>query len=530
MKRLTRFKDSTGEVSIMRHPRFLQAAAVLTVLLSCALPVARGADQTISLSTIATDAYFAGDINSCAIQLNNITTVGNHQFLAYYNTARTVVIARRDSDAANWQTYNTGLTVATNEITDDHNVIAIAVDSAGYMHMSWNMHNQSLNYAVSNSTVTGSTLGSIAFTKQTAANAPTLFPSAGATTAAVTYPIFKSIPNSNNLLFTYRNGGTGGGSGNGNQFFNVYSPSTNTWTNKLVINGVLNSVNAYLNTPVYDSNDDLLLSWTWRSSPAWQTNSNIMFAKSPDNANTWYKQNGTTQYNPLPIIYSGSPAASVAQIIKTIPQNSSLINQTTMAVDGQDRPLIATWWAPGWNTVTNSGNPNRQYMLVYYDGTQWKTSQITNRTSDTAIDTSAFAVRDLGRPIVLVDDRDRVLVVTRSHDSGMGKFKDPNLTDNELVVYYTSNLSSPTPTWNSVTLDTGNMGALEPTFDAALWESENKLALFYEPVGLTGQTSGTVKVLQWDERAFFASVPEPASGLLVALGGLMALRRRRRTT
>src|SRR5205823_2644311 len=207
-------------------------------------------------------------------------------------------------------------------------------------------------------------------TQQTAANAPTLFPNSGATTNEVTYPQFYKIPNSSNLLFIYRNGGAGGGSGNGNEYFNVYNPTTNAWTNNLVINGEQTSVNGYLNSMAYTSTNNLLMSWTWRASSAWQTNSNIMFAQSPDNGTTWYKQGGTTQYT-LPIIQSGSPAASVAQVIKNIPQNSSFINQTSMTVDNDDNPLIGTWWAPNWNVATSSGDPNRQYMLVYYTGTQW---------------------------------------------------------------------------------------------------------------------------------------------------------------
>jgi len=508
----------------------LRSAARVAAVAAMVWPFARGArgsDLTINLSTVATDPYFAGDINSCAIQLNNITTAGTHEFLAYYNTSRTIVIARRDLGSTNWQTYNTGFSIASNEITDDHNVIAIGVDSGGFLHMSWNMHNVSLNYAISAAPVTGDMLSSISFDTKTAANAPSLFSNAGATTNEVTYPIFMPIPGSSNMLFTYRNGGAGGGSGNGNQYFDVYNPTAGTWTNKLAINGEQTSVNAYLNSPVYTSTNNLLMSWTWRASPAWQTNSNIMFAQSPDNGNTWFKQGGTTQYT-LPIIQSGTPSGAVAQVIKTIPQNSSFINQTSMTVDNEDHPIIATWWAPNWNPATNSGDPNRQYMLEYYTGTQWKTSQITHRTSDTAIDTSAFAVRDLGRPIVLVDDRDRVLVVTRSQDTAMGKFSDPTVQNNDIVIYYTSNLSSGSPTWNSVTLDTADMGSWEPTYDATLWQTQHKLALFYEPVGITGQTSSAVKVLEWDEAAFFANVPEPATASSVALLALLALRRGRR--
>jgi hypothetical protein len=500
----------------------------LLALAPVAAPPARA--QNVTFSTVATNAYGAGDVNSCAIALNNLTTVGNFQFVGYYDNGNNLMIGRRALGSSGWQTYNTGISITAGEITDDHNVIALAVDSAGRMHVSWNMHNAPLNYAISNAPVTGSTLSSVSFTQQTAANAPTLFPNSGATTNEATYPQFYSIPGSGNLLFTYRNGGPGGGSGNGNQYFNVYNPSSNTWTNNLVINGVQTSVNAYLNSMAYTSTNNLLMSWTWRATPNWQTNSNIMFAQSPDNGTTWFKQGGTVQYG-LPIIQSGTPANSVAQVIKNIPQNSSFINQTSMTVDRNDNPIIATYFAPNWNPATGTGDPNRQYMLVYYTGTQWQTSQISHRTSDTAIDTSGNNVRDLARPIVLVDQQNRVLVVTRSEDTAMGSFSNPSTPHNNIVVYYTTNLGSGNPTWNSLTLDGTNMGSWEPTYDSALWAAQNKLDLFFEPSGLSGQTTGTLKVLEWNEQAFFSPVPEPPMVLLVSavIGGLAAWRRSRRT-
>src|SRR3954466_8928069 len=102
------------------------------------LAAAPVAAQYTSFSTIATNPYFAGDINSCAIQVNNLTTIAGYQFAAYYDTSRRLMIARRATGSPTWTTFNSGFSIASTEITDDHNVIAIAVDSAGIMHLSWN--------------------------------------------------------------------------------------------------------------------------------------------------------------------------------------------------------------------------------------------------------------------------------------------------------------------------------------------------------------------------------------------------------
>jgi autotransporter-associated beta strand protein len=483
------------------------AFAILTLISVIAFITTSARAQFTTFSTVANNAYATGDVNSCAIGINNLTTVGNFQFIAYYNNLSHVMVGRRTLGTSTWQTFDSGYTGTT---SDDHDVIGIAVDSAGFMHMSWDMHNVGLNYAISNATVTGTTLSSLVFTTQTAANAPTLFPSGGSTTNEVTYPQFYSIPNSNNLLFTYRNGGTGGGSGNGDQFVNIYNPANHTWTNNMVINGEQTSVNGYLNRMAYTSTGNLLATWTWRATPNWQTNSDMMYAQSPDNGTTWYQQGGTTQYA-LPIIQNtsnGGTPAQVAQVIKSIPQNSSYINQTSMTVDANNNPIVATYWAPNWNTVTNSGDPNRQYMLVYYDGAAWRTSQITSRISDTVIDASGSNVRDLGRPVVLSDNQGRVLVVTRSEDTSMGSYSNPSTPNNNIVVYYNTAASldsaNPIP-WRSISIDAANMGAWEPTYDSALWTSQNKLSLFYEPVNL-GLSSATLKVLDWDEVGYFASL------------------------
>ncbi len=42
-------------------------------------------------------------------------------------------------------------------------------------------------------------------------------------------------------------------------------------------------------------------------------------------------------------------------------------------------------------------------MLVYSDGSTWRSSHVPNRTSDNMFGTSGGYVRNIGRPLVLVD-------------------------------------------------------------------------------------------------------------------------------
>jgi hypothetical protein len=476
-----------------------------------------------------------GDINSCSVDLDNLITAGNYQYVAYYgplSSTSQVFLARRAIGTTNWSvinainTANTNLAIgsdssnsAGNTVQDDHNVIALGVDSSGFMHVAWGMHNTNLSaagaspgYYISSAPVNGSSwstsgAGAIKFAKQN-----TLV---GANENEVTYPSFYNLPGSTQLLFSYRQGGAGGGSGNGDQYFDRYDPGNHTFTSTRVINGMDANVNAYLNNMTYDSQGNLLMTWTWRATSNWQTNSNIMFAQSPDNGVTWYKQGGATQYA-LPIIQSGSPVAAVAQTVWNIPQQSSFINQTSMTVDNNDHPIVATWWAPGTTGSTNAqlapnqttNNPNRQYMLVYYDGSQWRKSQVSNRTSDTVFDTGGGSVRDLGRPLVMVDKQNRVLVVMRYRDASNPNNHDPN---NSIVLAYNEDLMTGNvisdANWKYLTLSTANMGNYEPTFDASMWKTSGILDLFYEPsMGVSPFTTQPVSILEWNEQQFFAAL------------------------
>jgi hypothetical protein len=518
--------------------------AILLAAFCSVAPAQTGTNGTVTFIPLATNAYGTDDLNSCGIIRDNLVTIDGYQFVAYYSyntpgrsgdSSGTIELARRAVGSTTWTTVDTKITVTvgTNGVSadsiitngiDDHDVIAMAVDGNGDMHISWGMHNVALNYDISSNSVIGSTFAPT-FVQQTATNDPALF---SAFTASgidqPTYPEFYYAENSNgtpngNLVFDFRNpaSASGGGSGNGNTYFTTYTSSTKTFADpEEVLDGGDTSVNGYQNGLVYTSTGNLLMSWTWRATPTYQTNEDEMFAQSPDNGVTWYQQGGTTPYT-LPIVQSqvvGTTSAQVAQIVENIPQNSSLINQSWMTVDKNNNPVIATWLTPNGNAVTG-GDPNRQYELYYYTGTQWEASQISNRQNDDGYDTSGNDVRDLARPVVVVDNSNRVLVVTRSEDSGLiGGAMPTTLTGNNIVVYWNTmaSLDSANPAaWNAITLDTANMGEWEPTYDQLLWNSTNTLDLFYEPVGLSGETSATAQILQWNEPQFFSTLSNASS-------------------
>jgi BNR repeat-containing family member len=435
--------------------------------------------------------YATADTNTMPFASYSVITSGNYQFVTYYNTLQHVTIARRQLGTTTWSTTDTGFTA--NDITDDHDMISIGIDGNGIMHMSWGMHNNSLKYT----TTTASVLNNnpISFNSSMASSMPISAPSGGYTNE-ITYPQFYNIPGSGDLLFWYRVGGAGGGSGNGNLNLNRYSAATGTWSEVKapVLDGITNSVNAYPNTMVINSQGIYEISWTWRATSDYQSNSNICYAQST-NGTTWTSITGAA-------INSGSGAIglySPNQTIVSIPQGSSLMNQTSMTNDLYGHPMIATYWAPGGNTDSGAA---RQYELVYYNGTSWQTSQVTNRPREPKItDNNSTHIREMGRPVVLSDQDNRTLMIVRYNEDRTTGTKDIFGTTyrNNIIVYY----STDNQHWSFLDLTPNtDMGQYEANYDPVNWKQNGVLDLFYQQVPNT-QTSTMVSLLEWNARSYF---------------------------
>jgi hypothetical protein len=445
----------------------------------------------------------SSDINATAFICSGLTTVGNQQFLAYYGRHQTdatypynntVWIARRTIGSNSWEVFRTSFTA--NDITDGHDVVVFGIDGGGYMHLTWGMHNATLHYARSTGPVTGS--DPISF----GADLGTMT----GTETSVTYPQFLAMPNGD-LLFIYRVGASGGG----DTWLNRWSLAAQTWSNVNFSNGVpiqfikglwsSANYNAYPQMPCLDDVGDLFFVWTWRETPAYESNHDLNFAKSPDGGVTWQQFDGTP-YD-LPISKSGENGDpnTIAQIIMSIPQNSSLINQAGMTLDASNNPVIATWWAPG----SSGGNYRRQYMVVFPDSNGvWQARQIFNRTNDPAgtmmLDS---AVRDLGRPVVVCDQQNRLIVIYRD-----------NFGSNGLTVAYSLPYAvDPQRTnWTTMDLTTDNLGNYEPVIDLPRWKKDGVLDIVYQASSGEGynppaNNASPIGVLEWNAASFFNHHP-----------------------
>src|SRR3954447_3598742 len=484
---------------LVRHPMRLIFPALLAIY--CCAPAAAQVDPLsfvhiipVTDNNAATDdSGFDNYINSTSFKIQSLVTVDKYQFIAYYdqgtsNANRNVTIARRDvTNLTNvWAITHTAFT--SNDSTDAHDVISIGIDGTGFLHMSWGMHNNNLLYTESTASVLND--NPMSFVGQATGNSAAINTMTGANETSVTYPNFYSIPGTEDLLFNYRTGS----SGDGIYHISKYNAATKTWsfTNQDWIartdsRGL--SYNAYPHNMIYDSHGGLHASWTFRynsDSPAgeigYQTNHNIYYGYSPDNGATWYRDPAGT------VPYGGVIDDVTSQIAIPIPEGSSLINTGTMAVDSHDNPVIATYWAPHAHDAVPDNR--RQYMFAYYDGANWKQSQITNRrVDDPAVKTAETALPDswMGRPQLMVDDYNRAFVVYNDNE-GMTNVTVAVSQAASRDDWETYELTS-VPT--SIGTDT-----IELTYDRARWQQDRTMSLFYQPQ--IGGNASPVSVLEWN--------------------------------
>lgn len=400
---------------------------------------------------------WAGNSNNAVIfRRNSVVTDGDMQYVAFYDETGHVVLARRVLGSAEWEIQQTPL---TGNVADAHNCISLMVDGDGYLHLSWDHHNNRLRYVRSVSP------GSLELTD--------LLSMTGLVEEKVTYPQFYRLAGGD-LLFFYRDGM----SGNGNLMLNRYSTRAQQWTQ--IQNSFIDGEgerNAYWQIAI-DSNETIHLSWVWRETPDVATNHDLCYARSDDGGVTWQKSTG--EVYDLPITQNS------AEIACAIPQGHELINQTSMCADGLGRPYIASYWRP-------PGTEIPQYHLVYHDGESWQVSQVSQRTMPFTLGGVGTRRIPISRPLIVAAaerDATRAYLVFRDEER-----------ESRVSVASCADLGN--AAWQISYLTETSVGHWEPTYDSELWESARELHLFVQFVG-QGEREGVeavppqmVSILEW---------------------------------
>jgi hypothetical protein len=401
-------------------------------------------------------AWANNSVNTVIFRRNSLVTFKNTQYIAYYDEQKNVVLGKRDINSKDWELK---VTRYKGDATDAHKSISIMVDGDGFLHMSWGMHGGPFNYCKSLSA------GSLELGPIT--------PMTGFKEKSVTYPEFYRLANGN-LLFLYRDGG----SGNGSLMLNSYNIQTKKWTN--LQDGWINGENQ--RSPywqmVIDNKGAIHISWVWRETGDVSTNHDMCYAKSEDGGITWKKSTG--EMYKLPI------TAATAEYALKIPEKSDLINSTAIAVDENDNPYIVSYWK-------KVGDSTPQYRLIYKTGNVWETQQISNRKTPFSLSGGGTKRIPISRPLLIVTEKNHkkhAYVFFRDEERG-----------NKVSVAISKNLES--KKWKYKDLTKSPVGLWEPTYDTELWKNNKILNLFVQNVEQgDGETTIDLKgqkanVLQW---------------------------------
>lgn len=394
-------------------------------LLVTLVPLQTRAQQLVPVGK----GYSQTSVNTTVFRNSSLVSQGDKQYITYYDPEGYVVIGRRQLDSDRWTLRRTSY---KGNVRDAHNVISMGVDGAGYLHLSFDHHGHPLRYC-----------------RSVAPDSLELGPlesMTGTNEQDVTYPEFYRLADGG-LLFAYRSGA----SGRGNMVLNRYDIQTRRWSRvqDILIDGE-NQRNAYWQLYV-DAAGTIHVSWVWRETWMVETNHDLCYARSRDGGHTWEQADGTPYTLPI--------RAGNAEYACRIPQNSELINQTSMSADAEGHPYIATYWRDADSEVP-------QYRLVWHDGRAWHQRQVSQRTIPFSLKGGGTKMIPISRPR-LVAHQGKVYYIFRDAER-----------DSRVSMYYTKKLIK--GRWKVKDLTDFSVDAWEPSLDMELWKQQQRLHLFVQ--------------------------------------------------
>ncbi|MGA2231956.1 MAG: BNR repeat-containing protein [Tepidisphaeraceae bacterium] len=377
-------------------------------------------------------AYAATTVNTTIYRVNALASAGGFQFVTYYDPDGRIVVGRRHINDAIWDLEPLQ---TKGKVTDAHNDVVLGISSDGFVHLSFNHHDQPLHYCVSAHPYDPTSFGP----QQ---------PMTGQNESKVTYPQFIAGPGGT-LYFFYRDGA----SGNGSLCLNLYDPAAKKWHAiwHPLIDGE-NKCNPYWWRPAIAADGSIHLAWCWRDTPDAETNHDICYAVSHDGGLTWFRSDGKPQKVPI--------TPENAEVIAAIPKGSNLINQCSAAVDEKGRPHLAQYM--------NDANGIPQYFHIWFDGTTWQRNQVSKRTRGFSLNGTGSLAISISRPEIAISKSGNVYFITRDAEFGGG------------IRLYRA--QEPYQDWTAIDLTTNDLGNWEPEYDVTRWPRDGLLDLFVLPV------------------------------------------------
>lgn len=375
------------------------------------------------------EGYSNTSVNTTVFRNSSLVTDEDVQYISYYDPEGYLVLGKRKLNESDWTLQRSQY---KGNVADAHNVISMMVDGEGYIHVSFDHHGHPLNYCRSLKP------GSLELGPKEAMT--------GTDEQDVTYPEFYKMPEGD-LIFVYRSGA----SGRGNLIMNRYDLDTHKWerVQDILIDGE-GQRNAYWQLYV-DEKGTIHLSWVWRETWLVETNHDLCYASSPDGGKTWYKSTGEKYMLPI--------RKDNAEYAWRIPQNSELINQTSMCTDADGHPYIVTYWREADSDVP-------QYRVVWNDGKQWQMRPVVERTLAFSLKGGGTKMIPIARPRIVVDGN-KAYFVFRDAERG-----------SKVSMAYTKDLRQ--GEWKVKDLTDFLVEAWEPSLDTELWKQQKRLHLFVQ--------------------------------------------------
>lgn len=216
----------------------------------------------------------------------------------------------------------------------------------------------------------------------------------------------------------------------------------------------------------------------------------------------WHWHDGGTLELPVgeAAWFQNRGAAHVPEIIYDLPEGYSIMNESGMTTDSAGRPIIANWWADGAGT----NNHTRQYHILYRDESGWHRRTLSARDIDnpaTKYAESQLSTSRMGRPVVLTDAADRIIVVYNDN-----RFNGITAVFSQPLAADTNRLN-----WTRMNITSENLGNWETTYDEERWRQDGVLQMLYQRLPGMGasysdQNNATpVSVVEWNARAYFCN-------------------------
>lgn len=334
MQKYLRLHSKTNRLWLVCYTLFYS----LLLSISFTAPSAQNPDkEEIVNSAIAMGKVWSGHRVKPALLTRN-----QHQFVSYYDDSRQLTVAHRKLGKT-WRYYKLDSWVGW----DSHNYVTMELDPSGNLHVMANMHADPLEYFRTTEAYNVRSLKRVSLLVDKTVE------------QRMTYPVFM-LNKEQELIVKYRDGG----SGNGNEIYNIYDAESTRWS-RLHQNQFLDGqgkMNAYFEGPKKGPDGLFHLIWVWRNTPNAATNHSLSYARSPDLV-SWQDASGNSLSLPLTL--------ATSEIVDPVPAFGGMINgNVKLGFDQQLRPVIS------YHKYDKEGNT--QMYVARYQNSTWKSVQISD--------------------------------------------------------------------------------------------------------------------------------------------------------